>query len=183
DGNIPAVVSEATFAPDLSRLAAKIAPELDGADAKRRWLVQWIMDPHIHSPRSRMPVTHLKPDQAADIAAWLLSQPAEGWNQDESLPLASSKSIDDLARVYLLKAPGMTRQRVDDILQPTGEGKRVGLPEEDVKLLPLDADERFLKGPIGDDGLKWYIGRKAITRLGCFGCHDVPGFSTAKPVG
>src|SRR5262249_3684129 len=70
EGDIPAINGEATFAPDLSRIAAKIAPESTEPDAKRRWLVQWIMDPHIHSPRSRMPVTHLKPDQAADIAAW-----------------------------------------------------------------------------------------------------------------
>jgi mono/diheme cytochrome c family protein len=28
-----------------------------------------------------------------------------------------------------------------------------------------------------------YLGRKAIGRLGCFACHDIPGFDTAKPVG
>src|SRR5262249_5200282 len=47
-----------------------------------------------------------------------------------------------------------------------------------------DADE--LKLPIGkvnEDTLQWYIGRKAITRLGCFGCHDIPGFEPAKPIG
>src|SRR5262249_6369290 len=31
--------------------------------------------------------------------------------------------------------------------------------------------------------LKWYIGRKAIVRLGCYGCHDIPGFEQSKPVG
>ena len=183
EGDIPAVVSEATFAPDLSRLAAKLGPEGGDDNAKRRWLVQWIMDPHIHSPRSRMPVTHLSPAQASDVAAWLLSQPAEGWNEQEDLPAASPESIEQLARVYMLKAPGMTRQRVDDILHPVGDGKRAGLPDEEAKLLPLDADERVLAGPIGDDQLQWYIGRKAITRLGCFGCHDMPGFNLAKPIG
>ena len=33
------------------------------------------------------------------------------------------------------------------------------------------------------DKLEWYIGKKAIGRLGCYGCHDVPGFETAKPIG
>jgi mono/diheme cytochrome c family protein len=186
EGTKPDVASDATFAPDLSRLAAKIDPQQAGdkadPDAKRRWLVQWIMDPHIHSPRSRMPVTHLNVTQAADIAAWLLSQPLEGWDEQKDLELKDG-SIEQLARVYLLKAPGMTRQKVDEVLNFDSPGKRHGFDKEDFKDLPFDTDERFLAGPITDDELKWYVGRKAITRLGCYGCHDMPGFNTAKPVG
>src|SRR5262249_47885760 len=114
--DIPAVISEQTFAPDLTRVAAKLGPEMGGEEARRRWLVQWIMDPHIHSPRSRMPVTHLKVDQAADIAAWLLSQHDPNWDEQKNLDQVRLETITELARVYLLKAPGMTRQRVDDIL-------------------------------------------------------------------
>src|SRR5439155_23258360 len=40
-----------------------------------------------------------------------------------------------------------------------------------------------LKGPLDDHKLMWYIGRKAITRQGCFGCHEIPGFAAAKPIG
>jgi mono/diheme cytochrome c family protein len=178
---LPAVASEAEFGPDLSRLAAKIAPESSPADpsAKRRWLVQWILDPNIHFPRAHMPITHLTSKEAADVAAWLLEQPATGWDQKD---VADPKPevLGELARVYILKAPGMTRQDVDEILsgQPN---ERKGLAS--VKHLPLDADERELEGPLTDDRLKWYVGRKAITRLGCFGCHEIPGFATAKPIG
>ena len=28
-----------------------------------------------------------------------------------------------------------------------------------------------------------YIGRKTIAKYGCFGCHDIPGFEDAKPIG
>lgn len=28
-----------------------------------------------------------------------------------------------------------------------------------------------------------YVGRKAIARYGCYGCHDIPGFEAAKPIG
>ena len=28
-----------------------------------------------------------------------------------------------------------------------------------------------------------YIGRKAIGKYGCYACHDIPGFETAKPIG
>ncbi len=28
-----------------------------------------------------------------------------------------------------------------------------------------------------------YLGEKTISRLGCFGCHNIPGFEDAKPIG
>ena len=46
-----------------------------------------------------------------------------------------------------------------------------------------DADERRLQKKVTAEDLKWYIGKKAVSRLGCYGCHDVPGFEQAKPVG
>ena len=39
------------------------------------------------------------------------------------------------------------------------------------------------KGRSRTDKLERYIGNKSISRLGCYGCHDLPGFETAKPVG
>ncbi|HEV3115531.1 MAG TPA: c-type cytochrome, partial [Gemmataceae bacterium] len=184
DTQVPSVKSDADFAPDLSRLAAKIAPEENPSDpnAKRRWVVQWVLDPKIHHPRTRMPVTHLTVEQADDVAAWLLSQPVTDWNQ-ENIPEAKPDALADLARVYLLKAPGMTREEADDIL--SGEpNRRKGIA--DVSNLPLDSDERQLaagQSGLTDDKLKWYVGRKAILRQGCFGCHDIPGFEAAKPIG
>jgi cytochrome c2 len=186
EGGIPAVASEADFGPNLSRIAVKIAPErfdpkLGIEEAKRRWLIQWIFDPKVHSSRTRMPYTHLTPEEAADVAAWLLHQPVEGWDQPD-VPEPTSDMLTELARVYMLKAPGMTRLDVDEILQKEGDARR-GLSKERIQPLELDADERGLAGPLTDAKLKWYIGRKAITRLGCYGCHEIPGFATAKPVG
>jgi mono/diheme cytochrome c family protein len=186
EGGVPAVASEADFAPSLSRIAAKIAPErfdpkLGIEEAKRRWLIQWIFNPKVHHPRTRMPYTHLTPEEAADVAAWLLEQKVESWDQPD-VPEPSSDALTELARVYLLKAPGMTRLDVDEILQKEGDARR-GLSKERVQPLPLDADERELAGPLTDGKLKWYIARKAITRLGCYGCHEIPGFATAKPIG
>ena len=28
-----------------------------------------------------------------------------------------------------------------------------------------------------------YVARRSISRYGCFGCHDIPGYETAKPIG
>ncbi len=97
----PAVHGEAVFGPNLSQLAAKIGNG-KSKDSARTWLVQWIMDPHQYSPRSRMPVTHLDAKQAADVAAWLISQPASdlgsGWN-DLQVDQPRYEDLLNLARV------------------------------------------------------------------------------------
>jgi mono/diheme cytochrome c family protein len=182
---VAAAPGEANFAPNLSRVAAKIAPEIADEkgmeEAKRRWIVQWVLNPTVYHPRTRMPITHLTPEQAGDVAEWLLSQKVTDWN--EKGPNEPTKEdFVNLARVYLGKAPGFTRVEVDEILPATG-GELPGMTKERLDNLQPEADERKLEGPVTEDKLKWYIGRKAINRLGCFGCHDVPGFETAKPIG
>ena len=58
-----------------------------------------------------------------------------------------------------------------------------GFTRDQIENKPAEADERFLEGPITTDNLMMYIGKKAINNYGCFGCHNVPGFETAKPIG
>jgi len=181
DPKIPVVTSVAPFGPDLSRLAAKIAPEMypNDPEAKRRWLVQWLLNPNIHFPRTHMPITHLTVEQADAIAAWLLAQPVSDWDQ-ENVPDPKPEALAALAKVYLLKAPGMTREDADEILSGAPNARKGII---DVSPLPADADERQLQGPLTEDKLKWYVGRKAIARQGCYACHEIPGFASAKPVG
>jgi mono/diheme cytochrome c family protein len=182
----PAVNSEATFGPNLSRIADKVAPE--GGKDKRRWLVQWILNPTVHHPRTRMPITHLVAADAADIADWLLSQSGDSpamvrypevadW-KDADVAEPTLEALTQLARVYLLKAPGMTQAEVDDLLKD-----QKGMTEERAKSLAADADERKLVDKLDAKKLKWYIGKKSVARLGCYACHNVPGFETAKPIG
>jgi cytochrome c2 len=182
---VGAAHGEANFAPNLSRIAAKIAPEIAEPnkieEAKRHWIVQWVLNPTVYHPRTRMPITHLTPEDAADVAEWLLSQKVTDWD-DKGPNEPTKEELVALARVYLAKAPGFTRADVDAIL-PATPGELPGIIEERLKNLPPDSDERRLETPVTEDKLKWYIGRKAINRLGCFGCHDVPGFETAKPIG
>jgi cbb3-type cytochrome oxidase cytochrome c subunit len=173
---VPAMESEAQFGPNLSQLAGKIGTKANDPASARTWLIQWIMDPHQYSPRSRMPVTHLTGKEAADIAAWLLAQPARNavgpdWKTLEvkEPELATLKS---LARVYLIRLLSQSN------LQKMEQGKLPDYVRDD---LPLE--EKELAKNYGETGLKMYLGRKAIGRLGCFACHDIPGFDTAKPNG
>ncbi len=172
---IAAVVGEAHFGPNLSRIAAKIGG--GNKDAGRRWLVQWILNPNVHFPRTRMPITHLTPEEAGLVADWLLSQDAKDWNPDD-VPAPTVDTLKDLARVYLKKAPGVSPLEVDGVLEKGFADERTRAP-----LMAPDADEQALKGDLTPEKLKYYIGKKSISRLGCFGCHEIPGFEFAKPVG
>ena len=178
----PAVRSAANFGPELSRIADKLAPVADKVTA-RMWLVQWLLNPNVHHPRTKMPITHLSVAQANDVATWLLSQKT-GWKGAPTDPVAPSvKDYKDLARVYLAKSPGMTRTDLD-IFFPADGDVLAGISPERLDAMPRDADERVLvQGKTTVETLKWYIGKKAIGRQGCYGCHDIPGFETAKPIG
>jgi mono/diheme cytochrome c family protein len=185
-----AVAGEAHFGPNLSRVAEKmVVIGKDGkkdAEAGRRWVIQWVLNPNIHHPRTRMPITHLKPEEAARVADWLLSQKVNDpqfveWNQQD-IPAPSPETLTDLARVYLKKAPGVNPLEVDDILKNGFSDERLD-DKANPRRIAADADEQTLRHPIEPEKLKYYIGKKAIGRLGCYGCHDVPGFELAKPIG
>ena len=129
-----------------------------------------------------MPITHLKPEDANDVAAWLLSHKADDWKQEDPTK-PDTKDLKALARVYLGKPPGVTLTDLDTFL-PAAGNEMPGIPMERLSELPRDAEERRLEaGKVTPEVLLWYIGKKAIGRQGCYACHDIPGFETAKPIG
>lgn len=169
---VGAVVSEANFGPELSRIADKVT--------SRAWLVQWLLNPNVYHPRTRMPITHLSVEQANDVATWLMDQKS-GW-KGQTPDKAELADYLNLARVYLSKAPGLSKTEPGQFLPATVQG--AGIPKERLAGFARDAEERVLeKDKVDENVLKWYIGKKAIGRLGCYGCHDIPGFETAKPIG
>src|SRR5256885_12661973 len=75
-------------------------------ESAKVWLVQWLLDPSVHSPRTRMPNTHLTPNEATDIATWLLAQSGTDfgaeWKDRKSTRLNSSHLVISYA-VFCLK--------------------------------------------------------------------------------
>jgi cytochrome c2 len=190
---VPAVVSEAEFGPDLSHVAAKLGTKAGDEASARRWLVQWILNPQAHHPRTRMPYTHLNAEDAAAVAAWLLSQ-GKDWKGEVVPDVADAvKTYKQLAQLYLSKVRNPDEVRA--ILQLEDEKDRNN-PQDQERLrqarerasiwldgIRPDSDEAILQGGINEEKLQLYVGRKAISRYGCFGCHNLPGFETSKPIG
>jgi cytochrome c2 len=175
---VPALPSDANFGPDLSQVAGKLGTKPGDKSSARLWLINWLRNPNHHSSRTYMPITHLEDDEAADIADWLLAQGVQGtdpkWG-DLQVKAPGKKELEELANVYLERLLSKSdRERL----------RRDGsLPPDRVNDLPVDEKELFLTNGYNVDGLKWYLGKKAIGRLGCYACHSIPGFETAKPIG
>lgn len=173
-----------TVGPNLSRMGAKLR-----TPAGERWLYGWVRNPSRYHARTIMPNLFLEPvartdekgkaiepqqieDPADDITAFLINS-QQDWTP-ESVPDVDEKALDDLAMKYL-KASFSTRQ-AEKYLEE-------GIPDQlkdEVKV-----DERILvgEGMMSVEKKLLYVGRRTITRLGCTGCHDVPGLEDAKPIG
>ncbi|MGC8640500.1 MAG: c-type cytochrome [Isosphaeraceae bacterium] len=155
--------ARANYGPNLGNLAAKFR---SAPDKGLKWLSNWINNPEKYHPKSLMPSLRLGMRDAADIASWLISIPGDWPVKVEVAPLKDaevSSSVDELIRLYISKGGYKTRQ-----------GKMVAVPlsEVDSYVSKLSTDDKL-----------YFLGEKTISRLGCFGCHVIPGFEDAKPIG
>ena len=168
------------FGPNLSRVHEKLLP----GDKGRDWLYTWVRNPQLHHPRSKMPNLYLETyeeagktiDPAADITAYLLSK---GPGKFEPLSKDSS-GLNELAALYLSKV--LTKEQVDHVMT------QGFYPETNKDLIKGDEIELFTGKP--GEGSKLtekqflnYVGRRTISRYGCYGCHEIPGFDKARPIG
>lgn len=116
------------------------------------------------------------------LAAYLLSRPdsassaGQGEDSPGPNPSPSDAAVDGVFREYLEK------QVPDELL---AEALTHGLSDRawDVVSPAAWADLREITAPL-DRGKKLrYIGRRALRRHGCHGCHDIPGLEDAGPIG
>jgi cytochrome c2 len=179
-----------TQGPDLSRLAAKL-----NTDKGRSWLYSWLKAPNHYYPRTAMPNVFLDPisesdasgnatekvsDPVADIMAFLLSVPVD-WKPEQAvapeLNADEKQSLNDLTTVWLSATfPRRSAERYAN----------KGIPEKMAG--GLKVDEKVLLGEYKDDNDRvrkqlQYVARRSLSRYGCFGCHDIPGYEAAKPIG
>ncbi|MFO0817775.1 MAG: hypothetical protein U1A77_07535 [Pirellulales bacterium] len=178
--------------PDLTGLGSKFDPERNPVG--RKWLYSWIKQPTKYHARTVMPDLYIEPvktkdetgkviaitDPVADIVDYLLSSKAEGWQPQVDSENAKS-SLDALVLENLQEA--FYEAAAQDYLKK-------GIPASIEKTLKgaerelVVADDAFKSGTGLSETQKLnYVGRKSIAKYGCFGCHDIPGFEDAKPIG
>jgi len=168
-----------TQGPDLSRIGAK----LDNSKGKQ-WLYTWLRNPSTYHARTLMPNMILDPvkdeagkttDPAADIAAFLLGS-KQGWEAKDvpgqELSAAERTALDELA-FENLKAVTSSRKAKEYLENGIPEDRRDDFKGDEVELI----------GPMSPAKKLQYVGRRTISKYGCSGCHDIPGFEDAKPIG
>lgn len=175
---------KADFGPNLTNAHAKIKPGADGA----KWVYTWIRNPQKHSERTKMPDLFLDPegeganrvDPAADIAAYLLQKGPAQYPVIDRNSADFSKAADELIRKFLT-GKVLTNEQVDKVLAPGGvyPKRRVEVKGDEIEL--FGPGETAV--PITPQMKLQYIGRRSISRYGCYGCHDIPDFEKARPIG
>jgi cbb3-type cytochrome oxidase cytochrome c subunit len=154
--------ADADFGPNLVDIAAKFP----NRDQGYKWLANWIKAPENYHVKSLMPNLQLSSQDAADIAAWLLSVPG-GWRVDVDTPTLedprTKAGLDELVKLFISKG------------SISIQGKAT--------VVPLSEIDEFVEKKLSRDDKLMFLGEKTIGRMGCFGCHVIPGFESAKPIG
>lgn len=176
--------------PDLTGIGDKFDPERNPNG--RKWLYSWIKKPNRYHVRTVMPDLYLDPikktdeegnvtvtDPADDITEYLM-QSRGNWTPGNAITSLDGKQqgdLDDLAVEHLRDA--FSNAQADQVVQH-------GIPLEMEAGLKGAEKELLVEDATGDLSLDLklkYVGRKTIAKYGCFGCHDIPGFEDAKPIG
>ncbi|MDX1945145.1 MAG: hypothetical protein SFU86_07045 [Pirellulaceae bacterium] len=189
--------------PDLSAVGTKFGAERNPAGPD--WLYSWIKEPTRYHVRTVMPNLYLDPDMipgpdaakpkdgakwfdpADDIATYLLKSSTSNWKPVAAAATATKpldgdgrKALETLMSEYLNEA--FYRDAAADYLlngiPPEIEGELKGAEKD----LIVDPAKKPTAAAWETQQLR-YIGRKSISKYGCFGCHDIPGFEDAKPIG
>lgn len=177
----------ATFGPNISDIHQKVKRNPDNPQFSN-WLYSWIREPDRYHARTKMPNLYLEAskdpagadiDPAADITAFLLSQGAPGEYPKTEV---SDTDLDELVTLYLNKARfsvAAAKEIVSSAKFPQkaedASGDELALTTEDGSVVSDPAVWREMKLA--------YVGRKTITKYGCYACHDMPGYELSRPIG
>jgi len=130
-------------------------PELStvGSKTGQDWLFLWVKDPEQYWHETTMPSLRLTVQEAADVAAYLASLRDREW-EAETPPPVNEAMVRDLA----LEAAAV-------FARPGGDTPARMVEKADLR-------ERLRM-----------VGKRAITRYSCFGCHEIRGFERADRIG
>lgn len=111
--------------------------------------------------------------------------------REKAYRIVVSNPADDLVRLFLGKALGesgmekaLAARRFPVSAEMYAEGADLVsfIKGDEIELAPQTLDEEVSTEEWESRKLM-YIGRRTISRYGCYGCHDIPGFESARPIG
>ncbi len=115
-------------------------------------------------------------DPAADITAYLLGSQQELEAQGRA-GAGCRRALDDLALMHLSQA--FPKKRAEQYLRRRHPRVGAGEPQGGRGRAGRAADRTKTASSASCS----YVGRRTISKYGCSGCHDIPGFEDAKPIG
>lgn len=134
------------------------APDLStvGSKVSKDWLTSWLKNPRHYWAETTMPSLRLSESEIADVAAYLLTK--KNTEFEVATPVETSEEAQrKVLKLYLMRDPKMapaTTEKVDDYIAT------------------LKSHEVTQK-----------LGAFAVTRYGCFGCHEIKGYETTQGIG
>lgn len=178
----------ADFGPNISDIHRKVKRNADDPNFSD-WLYTWVRDPERHHTRTRMPslfydvYTGDAPptdiDPAADIVAYLLSF---GAVEEFETPEYSDEDLDGLLELFLRKSR-FSKEAVDQMLATKTFPQKKGDVKGDEAALATEDGAAVTDEALWKSMKLEYIGRRTVSRYGCYGCHDIAGFENARPIG
>ena len=178
----------ADFGPNISDIHLKIVRNADNPQFSD-WLYTWLREPQRYHARTRMPDLYLDAhasadgaseiDPAADITAFLLVQGDPGQFE---IAAVDDAQLNNLAELYLKKARFGAKEAQAILASGKFPQKKSDVVGDEAALATVDGVEIA-------DAAEWrqrkleYVGRKSISRYGCYACHDMPGYESARPIG
>lgn len=111
--------------------------------------------------------------------------------QTSQATLKVSTPLDDLTRYFLRKS--VSQARLDEILasrrflvDPAVYDSEGGVASvvkgDEIELVATSATEE-VSDEVWNERKLQYVGRRTISRYGCYACHDIPGYEAARPIG
>lgn len=184
--------------PDLSGVADKFNPTSNPVG--KQWLYSWIKKPTKYHARTLMPDLQLDPirtaeldekgnekpetvklyDPVEDIVEFLLASSSTGYQpKGDSLTELNEKTLKALDQLTLDYLKEITDPATAKAYLKTGlpESRRAETKGGEIELITAEGQSLTPEQKLN------YIGRKSIAKWGCYGCHDIPGFEDAKPIG
>lgn len=168
-------------APELSGIGTKL---LAGGRTKAQaigWLYGWVMDPRHYSEQTVMPRLRLSPEEAMDLACYLLKQTRKAKEKNDTWKAteiaADPDKVNDLVAMFLFSQfdEGMARKKAVE----TDELKKLAKIALKNKFNTDKEVADRVEKMTDEQRQLVFLGSKLITHYGCMNCHAINGMEGA----